>query len=89
MATIDRDVEFLLVPRAMNGEADRLATRATSIDQPEWIIDRTNCASEREDDVLVGFQKELADDVRHACNLIATRQVLPKDCYEPVGVERS
>ena len=85
MATMDREVEFLLVPRAMNGEADRLATRATHINEPEWTIDQARRTAGQTDDVVNGLREELTTDVRRACNLIATRQVLPKNCYEPSG----
>ena len=84
MATMDREVEFLLVPRAMNGEADRLATRATCTSEPEWTIYQTLTGGEQTDDPVNRFREELTTDLRRACNLIATRQVLPKNCCGPI-----
>ena len=90
LAVSGREVEFRLVPRAMNQAADKLATAATTLEAP---VCRIHCEEssfsfgadsgrqqvETQEDVL--STEGIQDVIHQPINLVSSRFVLPRGSY--------
>ena len=82
-AQLDREIEYLLVPRAMNGAADQLATRATEISQPEWnayhFPNMQHCTHTCDAPELHTMPQGVESECLHQpFNLLASKHKIPK-----------
>ena len=84
LAINGRDVEFRLVPRAMNRAADELATLATKHTRPvtEYYGNESFLAPDNREDVRMNADDRPCREVRHGpVNLISSRCTMPKGSY--------